>query len=123
MARSQYSNALMLFPMPESGLRPEVFTCSSVDKTGLEEVWKGIEDYIAHVKSSGHFLRRRQAQLHYWMRETIHATLMSDFYNNIAVSESLDIYEKEVLSDHITPFVAAKKLLEGFFASKNAKKL
>ncbi|MFR9620888.1 MAG: methylmalonyl Co-A mutase-associated GTPase MeaB [Rikenellaceae bacterium] len=118
MARSQYANALMLFPTPESGLRPEVYTCSSVDKTGLEEVWKGIEDYIAHVKSSGHFTKRRQDQLHYWMRETIHATLLSDFYNNASVSAHFSAYENNVLEERITPFIAARELLDKFFESK-----
>ncbi len=112
MARTQYAGALHLFPMPESGLRPEVYTCSSTEKTGLEEVWKGIEDYIDHVKANGHFMGRRQGQLRYWMKETIHATLLSDFYNNPKVQEILSEYEMRVLQEKVTPFVAAKELLD-----------
>lgn len=112
LARTQYAGALMLFPMPESGLRPEVYTCSSLEKTGLEEVWKGIEEYIEHTKRSGHFMGRRQGQLKYWMRETINATLLSDFYNDPRISSVLEEYQLKVLEDKLTPFVAAKELLE-----------
>ena len=34
LARTQYRGALMLFPEPESGRRPEVYTCSSYDARG-----------------------------------------------------------------------------------------
>ena len=44
LAKVQYQGALHLFPMPESGWRPQVYTCSSVAQTGLEEVWKGVEE-------------------------------------------------------------------------------
>ena len=36
LARTQFQSALRLFPMPESEWRPRVYTCSSVDRTGLE---------------------------------------------------------------------------------------
>ncbi len=118
LAKTQYAGALHLFPMPESGLRPEVYTCSSVEKTGLEEVWNGVEKYIDHVKGNGHFLGRRQGQLRYWMRETIHSTLMGDFYNSESVSGALESYEGRVLMEQITPFIAAKELLDLYFGSK-----
>ncbi|MFI3306656.1 MAG: methylmalonyl Co-A mutase-associated GTPase MeaB [Rikenellaceae bacterium] len=111
MARTQYAGALRLFPMPDSGVRPEVYTCSSVDGTGLEEVWKGVEDYIEFVKRNGHFMGRRQGQLRYWMRETIHARLLSDFYNDTRVSTVLSDYERRVLEEQITPFIAANELI------------
>ncbi len=121
MARTQYAGALHLFPMPESGVRPEVYTCSSVDRTGLEEVWNGVEGYIEQVKANGHFMGRRQRQLHYWMRESIHAMLFSDFYSDESVSSVLASYEKRVLEEQLTPFVAAKELLDLHFAQKRGK--
>lgn len=40
LAKTQFQGALRLFPLPESGWRPKVYTCSAVAGTGLEEVWK-----------------------------------------------------------------------------------
>lgn len=41
VARSHFANALNLFPMPDSQWRPRVYTCSSVEHTGLSEIWNG----------------------------------------------------------------------------------
>ena len=43
LAKVQYQNALHLFPLPASGWSAKVYTCSSVAKTGLEEIWCGVE--------------------------------------------------------------------------------
>ncbi len=118
LAKSQYSGALHLFPMPESGRRPEVFTCSSLEKTGLEEVWKGVEEYIEHTKGNGYFFHNRQHQLKYWMKESINETLRNGFYNNEAIESALPEYEKRVLESKISSFVAAKELLDLYFSVK-----
>ncbi len=112
MARTQYAGALHLFPMPESGYRPEVYTCSSVTGEGLTTVWDGIERYISHVNKNGYFSERRQMQLRYWMRESIHSTLLNDFYQDLDVKASMSSYIERVLAEKITPFIAAKELLE-----------
>ncbi len=111
-ARTQYDGALKLFPMPDAGIRPEVYTCSSHEGIGLEEVWNGVERYIEHTKGNGYFLNRRHEQLKYWMRETMHAAILSDFYEDPAVASVLGEYESKVLAERITPFVAAKELME-----------
>ncbi|MFI3293459.1 MAG: methylmalonyl Co-A mutase-associated GTPase MeaB [Rikenellaceae bacterium] len=118
LAKTQYSGALHLFPMPESGRRPEVFTCSSLEKTGLEEVWKGVEEYIEHTKGNGYFIHNRQRQLKYWMFESINETLRNGFYNNHSVEEALPNYEKRVLESKVSSFVAAKELLDLYFSTK-----
>ena len=47
LAKTQFQGALRLFPVPESGWRPKVYTCSAVAGTGLEEVWNGVEEFLA----------------------------------------------------------------------------
>ncbi|MFI3277627.1 MAG: methylmalonyl Co-A mutase-associated GTPase MeaB [Rikenellaceae bacterium] len=118
LAKTQYTGALHLFPMPESEWRPQVFTCSSLEKTGLEEVWKGVEEYIEHTKHNGYFLHNRQRQLKYWMYESINETLHKSFYNNENVEAILPQYEKRVLESKISSFIAAKELLDIYFQNK-----
>ena len=43
MARALYANALHLFPPTESGWTPTALTASSVEKTGLEDIWAMME--------------------------------------------------------------------------------
>ncbi|MFI3280972.1 MAG: methylmalonyl Co-A mutase-associated GTPase MeaB [Rikenellaceae bacterium] len=115
VARSQYQSAMRLFPMPESQCRPTAYICSSVEKTGLEEVWKGVEEFIEKTKGNGYFLSNRHRQLKYWMYETINDTLKSDFYLNPKIEAIIGDYEQRVLETKISSFIAAKELLDKYF--------
>ncbi|MBR2049244.1 MAG: methylmalonyl Co-A mutase-associated GTPase MeaB [Rikenellaceae bacterium] len=118
LARRQFQNALMLFPMPESEWRPQVFTCSSLDRVGLEEVWKGVEEYLDFIQANGYFRHNRNRQNKYWMYETINDALRSSFYLNDKIEGLIPEYEKRVLGDQISSFVAAKELLDLYFGEK-----
>ncbi|MDE5730105.1 MAG: methylmalonyl Co-A mutase-associated GTPase MeaB [Alistipes sp.] len=115
LARTQFQGALRLFPLPESGWRPRVYTCSSYTRTGLEEVWKGIEEYLDFIQANGHFVRNRNRQNKYWMYETINETLRNSFYHNPQIEALLEQTENDILSDRMSSFVAAKKLLDIYF--------
>ena len=115
LARTQFQGALRLFPLPESGWRPKVYTCSAVAGTGLEEVWKGVEEFLDHIHANGYFQHNRNRQNKYWMYETINEALRGSFYCDPAVEARIGEYEKRVLEDRISSFVAAKELLELYF--------
>ncbi|WP_301958084.1 methylmalonyl Co-A mutase-associated GTPase MeaB [uncultured Alistipes sp.] len=115
LARTQFQGALRLFPLPESGWRPKVYTCSAVAGTGLEVVWKGVEEFLDHIHANGYFQHNRNRQNKYWMYETINEALRGSFYRDPAVEARIGEYEKRVLEDRISSFVAAKELLELYF--------
>ena len=110
-----------LFPVPESGWRPKVYTSSAVARTGLEEVWKGVEEYLDHIQKNGYFQHNRNRQNKYWMYESINEALRGSFYRDPAVEACIGAYEKRVLEDKISSFIAAKELLEIYF--KDARTL
>lgn len=118
LARSYLVNALALFPMPDSGRRPGVFTCSSVTKAGLAAIWNDIEEYMTFVKANDYFTRNRRRQNRYWMYETIDAALRRNFFTDPAIEAAFPEYEKRVEEDKISSFTAAKELLGRYFDSK-----
>ena len=115
LAKAQYQNALHLFPLPESQWRAKVFTCSSVDKVGLEEVWNGVEEYLEHIEANGYFQSNRNRQNKYWMYETINETLKNNFYRNPAIEACIEGVEQRVLDAKLSSFIAAKELLDIYF--------
>lgn len=115
VARTQYQNALHLFPAPESGWTPEAITCSSVELNGIPEVWDMVERYIEFVKTNRYFETKRISQSKYWMYETINEQLKSHFYQNPVIQNLLIESEKKVLSDELSSFIAAKNLLDKYF--------
>jgi LAO/AO transport system kinase len=118
LARIQFQNALQLFPMPESAWHPQVLTCSSVEKTGIPEVWDMVTEYMDFTKESGFFHTKRSRQAKYWMYETINDTLKENFYNDEAIQRLLAENERKVLNSEISSFVAAKNMLDYYLGKK-----
>ena len=118
LAKAQYQNALHLFPLPESQWRAKVFTCSSVDKVGLEEVWNGVEEYLDHIEANGYFQANRNRQNKYWMYETINETLKNAFYRNPEIEGRIAEVEQRVLGAKLSSFIAAKELLDIYFGKQ-----
>lgn len=115
VARSQYQNALHLFPAPDSGWSPEAITCSAVELNGIPEVWDMVERYVEFVKDNGYFDQKRTAQSKYWMYETINEQLKASFYQNEKIKTLLLENESKVLSNELSSFIAAKNLLDSYF--------
>ncbi|MBP3317701.1 MAG: methylmalonyl Co-A mutase-associated GTPase MeaB [Alistipes sp.] len=118
LAKVQYQGALHLFPTPESGWRPKVYTCSSLAQTGLEEVWKGIEEYLDHIEANGYYTANRNRQNKYWMYESINEALKSSFYQNPVIAERIAEMEQRILDAKVSSFIAAKELLDIYFGEK-----
>lgn len=115
LACAQFKNALHLFPPSPSGWEPKVQTCSSTTKTGLNDVWKSILEYIDFVRDNKYFDLRRAQQAKYWVYESINDSLKSSFYQNPTIKPMLKIFEQKVLNQQISSFVAAKELLDLYF--------
>ncbi len=111
LARTQYRNALQLFPAKESGWEPVVQTCSAIEKNGIREIWDTITAFTAATRANGAFDRNRQRQASYWMYETIHEELQRDFYHSPGMKERIRETEIMVLAGAITSFEGAAQLL------------
>ncbi|MBC7524590.1 MAG: methylmalonyl Co-A mutase-associated GTPase MeaB [Flavobacterium sp.] len=114
-AKSEFSNALHLFPAKKSGWNPKVSTCSSITKDGVEDVWETILNYLELTKSNNYFVENRMEQNQYWMLETINEQLKTNFYNHSEICLLLEQNKKAVQKNEISPFAAAKNLLGIYF--------
>jgi len=120
-AKTEYANALHLFPPTASGWIPRVMTCSAKTNSGIDQVWDTVLEFVALVQHNGYFENRRQEQSLYWMYESINQNLKDSFYYDGRIQKLLEKYKKEVLVGEITPFTAAKALLEKYFRRRWVK--
>lgn len=118
MARSQYRNALHLFPPKDSGWEPKVQTCSALSKTGIAEIWENVEAYRKLTAQNGYFQKKRNAQSSFWMHETIQEQMKRAFYQHPEMKEKIKEFENKVLNSEMSSFVAAGKLLEIYSGMK-----
>jgi len=116
MAKNEYSNALHLFPPPESGWIPVVETCSAQSHEGITRVWETIEDFCSFTKKNGFFSARRMEQDRQVLFDTIDETLRSGFYFRKDIALLLKKLEADVVAGIISPYSAAKELLEKYYS-------
>ncbi len=117
-AQREYANALHLFPSKENGWLPQVKTCSSLDGSGLEEIWKMILKFESKVKSNGFFDANRAEQRINWMHEHIRYLLENKFYQNPDIKKRLLKAIPDVKGGLISPISKARELIDAFTASK-----
>jgi len=110
-AKTEYKNALHLFPASESNWIPTVNICSAYAKTGINDVWKTIQSYQNQTTINGYFDHKRKTQSKYWMYETIDEELKRNFFNHPEISKEIKKIEREVTDGSISPFKAAHLLL------------
>ena len=110
-ARVSFKNALALFPPPASGWTPQALCCSSIDHSGVLEVWQNVVEYIEFTQRNGYFDYKRTEQAKYWMYETINQALLDGFYKNEQMESLIEQAERDVLDNKISSFIAAHNLL------------
>lgn len=116
-ARTEFQNALHLFPPTPSGWIPLVETCSARTNAGIDKVWEIILSYIALTKKNNYFYNKRQEQAKYRMIEMINDALKEKFYQNTDVNNLIQSVEKELFEQKISSYSAAQKLLDTYFLS------
>jgi LAO/AO transport system kinase len=114
-AKSEYMSALHLFPSPPSGWTPDVFTCSSFENSGIEEVWQAINKYVSMTSQSGYFGERRKQQEIIRMHDTIDDRLKESFYNSSEIKKMIPGIENQIKEGTITFYKAAVILLNKYF--------
>jgi LAO/AO transport system kinase len=114
IARSQYQNALHIFPQSESGWSPVVSTASAIKNTGIDKVSEEITAYKKLVLENGYFHKNRNLQQVQWMYNNINEELKRLFYGSKDIASQLSILEKDIISAKISPVKAAQKMIEAF---------
>ena len=112
IAKGEFNRALHLYPPKESGWQPKVLIASSLKKTGIEEVYTLISDYISSSKETIFFDKKRHEQNKYWLLSTINQQLKDNFYKNEKVKKQLEKEIEKLKIGKTTPFNSAKKLLD-----------
>lgn len=115
LAKSEYENALHLLPALPSGWFPRVVTASATQNKGFITIWETIETYLAHTKNNNFFIKNRQEQAFFILKDSIARYLISHFYENSIIHSMMKKFEQQILDQQISPYEAAKLLLEKYF--------
>jgi len=113
-AGRDYSAALHLLRSASANWQPKVHLCSSVQGSGIEDIWTSIEAFTTIKTSTGDFTRRRQSQATAWMWNEVHETLNAELKAAPEVAAMIPELDKQVRSGKATPTEAARLILKAF---------
>jgi len=110
-AKVEYQNALHLFPANPSGWIPQVKTCSSLDKSGLEDVFQMLLKFQEQVRVNGYFDKNRSDQQVSWFKENLNELLKISFFRKPEVKKLYEQKLKEVQEGKIPALNAAHEVI------------
>jgi LAO/AO transport system kinase len=111
MARQQYSTAMHLLSPPSPDWSTPVLMCSSLNGTGLAEIWDMVLKHHKIMQEKGELDRKRHEQSRLWMWALVKEGMEEWFYKNAQVVSLLPLIEKEVVSGKITATSGAARIL------------
>jgi LAO/AO transport system kinase len=111
-AVAEANNALHFLPHAPSAWPPRAIACSALTGRAIPDIWKCVLDHAALTQSNGFFEEKRRDQRRRWMHESLEAGLRQFFAAHPLICTRMETFEREVLDGQITPFRAARTLLE-----------
>ncbi len=117
-AKTQYENALHLFPPKQGGWTPRVLTCSSINKTGIDEIWKLVSQYCDTMKKNGFFRAKRDEQKNQRFFDSVNEELFNSFYNNHEVKRLMPEIKERLKNKNLNSYQAAREILNIYFKNK-----
>ncbi len=116
-ALASYRQALHLFPSKESGWTVPVQACSALENQGVEKVWQSIEKYFDEINDENFLAEMRAEQNRFWLRQAIDDELHQRFFNDEKMTNRISASEEAVRNGTISPFKAARDLLNQWHQS------
>ena len=115
-AKSNYQNALHLFPQSEKNWSPKVLLASSLTGMGLNQAWEMVREYEQKMKGSAFWESNRAAQRINWLEDQIQDLLGQAFLRNEKVKNILEVEKSKVKSGELHPGVLAQRLINLFLS-------
>lgn len=112
LAAREYKNAMHLFPPNKNNWIPKVAVCSSIENSGIENVYNIVEEFKSQVYENGSFQKNRINQNKRWLTDTLKEMLLNDFFSDGNMLAELKRLEKKVEKNEISSFEAAEKIYQ-----------
>ncbi|MFK5986123.1 MAG: methylmalonyl Co-A mutase-associated GTPase MeaB [Pseudomonadota bacterium] len=111
---ADYIRALGLIHPRTRDWRVPVKTCSSLNGTGIADIWDLIGKYHNLLTTTNELTERRAKQAKAWLWAEIAENLLSSFIENSDVKGKIADFEAAVMSGSLPPTLAASELITHF---------
>lgn len=108
----EYKQILHFLQPATAGWKTQARPVSSLERTGISEVWEMVLDFEETVKASGYFKARRQNQTKEWFQSMITDELLSRFFEDTDRRETVNQLEQKVVEEQLTVSKAIEVLFK-----------
>ncbi len=119
--RREFENALHLFPPLPNGWQPTVMTASALYGENLKKIWKQIEKFVHLTRQNGTFETNRRIQDEQLFEETLRQGILDRFFRHPEIKKQIAEYKTLMARRKISPYEAARKLLDAYFAKNTMR--
>ena len=106
----EYMQILHFLQPATPGWMSKAIPASSIEKTGLTEIWEMISQFEQTIKSSSVWEDRRLEQTKEWFHTMIRDTLIDSFFQNSDRKYQVKLLEEAILEGQITVTQGVSKL-------------
>ena len=107
---ANFKKMFSLFPPKESQWIPQAMSCSSIDKTGIDQLWETLLEYKKQTQSSGYFQKKRTDQKIAWYQELQQEQLNRFLRTHPKLKIGMDQIQAEMIAKNHSPLKASKQL-------------
>ena len=107
---ANFKKMFSLFPPKESQWIPQAMSCSSLDKTGIDQLWETLLEYKKQTQSSGYFQKKRTDQKIAWYQELQQEQLNRFLRTHPKLKIGMDQIQAEMIAKNHSPLEASKQL-------------
>jgi LAO/AO transport system kinase len=111
-AKAEYASALHLFPERDDGWVPKVFSVSSIENQGLNEVWRSIQQYDLWQIARDLKHKKRESQRLALFQKQAHDFLLNYFLHDEQVRSKFEQIKQEVQLGLKSPMEAVFEWME-----------
>ena len=108
--KENFINNFALFPRRDSGWHPKAQTCSSIDKTGINEVWKTITEFEKITRENNSFYKKRKAQNLIWFRHLVANNIQDFIINQSDLKIEIEGFQEQIKNEEINSIDASERI-------------
>ncbi len=109
-SKRQYKNAIGLLQSKIEGWNPVITTCSSIEKTGIHQIWEEVLKFIKMSKSSGYFRTSRIEQNVKWFDQKYQSLIVQKYLQHNKNKEKLLVLRDKIQNNNLSPVTAIRQV-------------
>lgn len=110
-ARAEYEQTFHLLQPKYEGISVEFLAMSALEKKGISDVWRGVQQFISELKEKNLFNQQRDKQNLNWFKRLTEDELLKELWTSSENKVKADELREKIIRKQLSPSVAAKEMV------------